>query len=266
MRMRSGVALAMLWLAGCSNNGGFMDIKATLQKNLSSSVLNATTPGDWIAPLSGMPFEAVQPLDSRDAIVYIYRPLNTWNHDELQTPSFFVNGQRVYGLKGQGYFWMELPAGQYYLMAKRPVSILNVRVIFEAHIRVVGGKAYYFRYDESRLSAGASSRPVYDDRTGLLSAGPLQQVSEAVAAPEIAKTRLEEPGEFFDYHRSPVWAPFDLYAHAGNVRYGDLQILDPDRGVHLRYATGTHLDTSHVQNKVDASTSWMPDWLRRFFR
>ncbi len=260
-----GVALALAYLSGCANSG-FLDTKADLQKNLASSVLHSTTPGYWVAPTTGAAFEPVQPLDSRDAIVYVYRPLNTWNRDELQTPSFFVNGQRVYGLKGQGYFWLELPAGQYYLMAKRPVSVLNLAIIFETKIRVVGGKAYYFRYDESKLQAGSSSEAVHDAQTGLLHAGPLQQVTESVAAPEISKTLLEEPGEFFDYDRGPIWAPFDLYAHAGNVRYGELQILDPDRGVHERYTPISHLDTSKVQNKVDASTHWMPDWLLHLFR
>ena len=44
------------------------------------------------------------------------------------------------------------------------------------------------------------------------------------------------------------------------------QILDPDRGVHERYTPISHLDTSKVQNKVDASTHWMPDWLLHLFR
>ncbi|NNM51823.1 MAG: DUF2846 domain-containing protein [Pseudomonadales bacterium] len=253
------VVLATLAISACSDMT-WVNIKSNLDQKLSSSILHTTTAGDAISPVKGTLFEPVQPLDSRDAIVYIYRPMTRWSQDEAETPSFFVNGQRVYGLKGGGYFWLELPAGDYYLMAKRAFSIFNFKVIFETHMRVAGAKAYYFRYDEERK--------VDKDHqdSNLLISGPLQQQTAAQALPDLRKTVLEDSGQFFDYDREPLWKPFDLYPHDHNVRYGQLEILDPDHGVHERYTPVLGADTSQMQNAVDRKTDWMPDWMRNLFR
>lgn len=270
MKMRArglGVVLVAAVLAGCShpdmvlsptNNQMVWDAKDLINRSLSSSMLNRSTPGAYVKPTTGAFFKPVEPIDSRNAIVYVYRPHDDWNADELQAPSFFVNGQRVYGLKDNGYFWLELPAGHYFFMAKRPISLLHVKTVFDTELDVVGGKAYYFRYDES------DKFPKPKEDAGLLHVGPLQQVVAETAMPEIKQTRLEDPGQYFDYEREPIWKPFDLYPHDTNVQYGKLEISDPDKGVHERYAPGA--DTSKVQNDIDRETHFLPDWLRHIFR
>ncbi len=257
-----GLLLGLLSLGACGDMS-LAQIKSNLNHQLSTTLINKTTGGDFLFPIRGMAFQPVQPVDARDAIIYVYRPLSAWNRDEVETPSFFVNGQRVYGLKGGGYFWLELAAGDYYFMAKRAFSIFNFKTIFDVHFRVEGAKAYYFRYDENNL-APEDYKP--DPLVPLLWEGPLQQKTYGQAMLEIKKTVLEDSADYVDHDRELVWKPFDLYPMDHDVSKGQLQILDPDHGIHQRYTPVLHADTSELQNSVDNSTRWMPDWMKHFFR
>lgn len=287
-----------VWLSACSrpdlilsptNNIMVRDAKQMLDRSLATSVLNSTTPGSYVRPTRGALFKPVEPLDSRNAIVYIYRPHDKWNEQELQAPSFFVNGQRVYGLKDNGYFWLELPAGKYYLMAKRPLSLFHVKTIFDTAIEVTGGQQYFFRYDELSpkpkykkpakvLKPGEAAFPFglfsksnepWDDvhiENGLVQAWPLMQRPADMALQEIRDTRLEDPGKYFDYEREPVWKPFDLYPDDANVQYGLLEITDPHKRPGDKFTPVTGVDMGKVQNTVDRRTRFLPDWMQRWFK
>ncbi len=255
------LVICSVGLVACSDMD-YARMKSQLNQQLSTSLINKTTLGDYVAPVQGSLFEAVQPVDARDALIYIYRPINDWNRNELQAPSFFVNGQRVYGLKGGGYFWLELPAGDYYFMARRAMGILNFKSIFDVRFRLVGAKAYYFEYDEKL--PWADEHGTTDN--GLLSAGPLHQRTYDQALPDLKKTILEDAAVYVDHDREPLWEPFELYPQAHNVQFGQLQITNISHGAHDRFLPGTQSDTSAMQNKVDQKTSWMPDWLKHFFR
>jgi hypothetical protein len=168
------------------------------------------TPGAFIQAVEGEPFESMDTLDPRNAMVYIYRPVSRWGYEEVQAPTFFVDGQQLFGLKSGGYEWLELHGGRYDLYAKRPLGILYLETVFELPLEVEGGKSYFLRYSETkpvRLEEIVSNPEDY------VQAGPVQQVPEGFALQEIQHLRLDEPGVYYGGrgYQEPRWAPFYTY-------------------------------------------------------
>ncbi|WP_111657189.1 DUF2846 domain-containing protein [Isoalcanivorax indicus] len=173
----------------------------------SCSMAIPRTPGAFIQAAQGNTFEPMDTLDPRNAMVYLYRPVNQWGYEEVQAPSFFINEQMLFGLKSGAYTWLELHGGEYDFYARRPLSILFLKTIFELPLAVEGGNTYYFRYSEDQ--------PLDFERHGIdpekfVQAGPLQQVPEGLALREIRNLRLDEPGVYYggEAYREPRWAPF----------------------------------------------------------
>lgn len=191
---RALLALLLLpFLASCSNS------------------LNMAVPhtlGAFLSAPEGREFQPIQPLDPRDAIVYVYRPISEWGYDEVQAPSFFMDGKQLFGLKSGAYSWIELPAGTYDFYAQRPLSILFLKTIFEMDLKVEGGNVYFFRYSELHplTLEQVSSHP-----EKLQVAGPLQQVPENVGQREIKHLKLDEQGSYIGGQPKPRWAPFYTY-------------------------------------------------------
>ena len=195
--MRLAVLLAAcLWmLSGCSGLG--MGIPST--------------PGAFIHAPQGKTFKPMDTLDPRNAMVYIYRPITRWGYEEVQAPVFFLDASQLFGLKAGAYSWLELPAGTHDFYARRPLSVLYLKMVFEMPLEVEGGKDYYFRYSETRP---LDMEELVADPENFQQAGPLQQVPRAVDLREIADLRLDEPGVYYAGKDSqvPRWAPFHTYA------------------------------------------------------
>ncbi len=195
------VSLVILFLGACSN----------LHLGLP------TTPGAFINAPSGKEFVPVIPVDPRDAIVYVYRPRSPWGDAEVQAPSFFINDDQIFGLKSGAYSWIELPPGDYDFYARRPLSILYLKTIFDVTLHVEGGEVYFFRYSE--LHPLDMERRV-NNPEDYLSAVPLQQVPADIGEQEIQHLKLDEPGVFYGGGETePRWAPFYTYPadNAGSV-------------------------------------------------
>ncbi|KAF0806258.1 signal peptide protein [Alcanivorax sp. S71-1-4] len=168
------------------------------------------TPGAFIEAAGGETFEPLDTLDPRNAMVYLYRPGNQWGYEEVQAPTFFINEQQLAGLKSGAYTWLELHGGEYDLYARRPLSILFLKTIFELPLKVEGGQTYYLRYSEDQpLDYAARGL----DPAQFMQAGPLQQVPEPLALAEIRNLRLDEAGYYYggDAYSEPRWAPFFSY-------------------------------------------------------
>ena len=67
------------------------------------------------------------------------------------SPSVFLNGRRLHGIRDGAYYWMELPAGQYDFAIRRPIGPVYLTHIFKTKLKVEGGRSYYFRYDEENF-------------------------------------------------------------------------------------------------------------------
>lgn len=219
----------LLALAGCSNpqyllhpvsNPAAGQARQQIDKLLDTSLPRPLAWGSFLAPAKGAFFKPVLPTDTRNAIVYVYRPQSSWSDAEVQAPGFFVNGEFISGLKSGSYFWFEVPARTYFFNAKRPIAVLYFKTIFEVDATFEGGKNYYFKYDEDnpgpkKLVKGSP----------LIAIGPLQQLPENQALKEIASTRSMGVGRVLYADQQPMWAPFDMYANPQPVEAARLDAL-----------------------------------------
>ncbi|MES2917635.1 MAG: DUF2846 domain-containing protein [Pseudomonadota bacterium] len=226
-----GAAMAMA-LTACSNsqflvnpfsNPAVTQLRQEVKSTADTTLLKPITFGSFLFPAKGEFFKAVLPTDSRNAIVYVYRPQSDWSDQEVQAPGFFLNGQHLSGLKSGSYFWFEVPASTYYFNAKRPLSFFYLTTIFEADVSFEGGKSYYFRYDEEKPGPRKPAKGA-----ALLVVGPLQQMPQLQGLAEIAQTRAMGAGSVLLSDPQPQWAPFDFYKEARPVPAASL-----DKGTEL---------------------------------
>jgi len=142
--------------------------------------------GSQIKPVAGPGFHPVIETDPLNAVVYVYRPFSDWAEQELQAPSFFIQNQRLFGLKNNMYVALELEPGRHKFSALRPLAILHVEKIFELELDVDPGEVYYMRYSE------VSIPPELSFEEGFVSDGPFYQVSEEFARHEIRLTQSSD--------------------------------------------------------------------------
>jgi hypothetical protein len=215
-----GAGLA-LFLAACANpqfllnpfsNPKTPQIRDSVNTMVDTSTFKPLVWGSFLFPAKGAFFKPVIPTDSRNAIVYVYRPQSSWNDAEIQAPGFFMNGKFISGLKSGSYFWFEVPASTYYFSAKRPLSFFYLTTIFETDVTFEGGRSYYFRYDEEKPGPKKRAK-----NAPLIVIGPLQQMPDSQGRSEVAQARFMGVGNVLLADQQPQWAPFDFYADARPV-------------------------------------------------
>ncbi|MFN3714480.1 MAG: DUF2846 domain-containing protein [Alcanivoracaceae bacterium] len=186
---------------------GFLMVTALLAGCAGIKIGVPTTPGAFISSAKGKVFEPIDALDPRNAMVYVYRPVNQWGYEEVQAPVFFIDSTQIFGLKSGAYSWLEVHGGRYEFYARRPLSMLFLKTIFEMPLEVEGGKVYYLRYSEDQPLNLAE---LVADPENYVQSGPLQQVPEAVAMRELKNLRLDEVGLYYggETYEEPRWAPF----------------------------------------------------------
>lgn len=223
-----GMTLALA-LTACSNpqyllhptsNPAAAKARQGLDGIIDTTTLKPLAWGTFLSPPKGAFFKPLLTTDSRNALVYVYRSRSNWSDAEIQAPGFFVNGEFISGLKSGSYFWFEVPSSTYNFTAKRPLAVVYLQTIFEVDVLFEGGKSYYFRYDEDnpgpkKLVKGSPLTVI----------GPLQQLPEAQALPEIAQTRSMGAGRVLYADRQPQWSPFELYTEAQPVEAARLDAL-----------------------------------------
>jgi len=165
------------------------------------------TLGSFLSNPKGPNFAPLETLHPDHAMVYIYRPANSWGNQEMQAPSFFVGGTRVFGLKSGSYSWLEMEPGEFDFYARRPLTFLHLTTVFELPLKVHSEEVYYFRYSESQpLDLALMGWEGMD----LMADGPLQQVPEDFAREEIRLLKLDSAGVYLrgDKEKAPRWKPF----------------------------------------------------------
>lgn len=220
LRALFGMTL-VLTLAACANpqylihpasNPAGSSARQGLDRLVGAAAIKPLVWGSFVFPAKGSFFKPLLPTDSRNAIVYVYRPQSDWSDAEVQSPGFFINGEFLSGLKSGSYFWFEVPASAYYFTAKRPLATVYLNIIFEAEVTFEGGQNYFYRYDEEDPGP---EKPLKG--TSLLVVGPMHQVPEAQAMLEIPQTRSMGVGRVLMADAQPQWAPFDFYPDAEQV-------------------------------------------------
>lgn len=255
-----GMAL-LLVLAGCSNpqfllhpvsNPAAAEARQGIDKILDTTMPQPLAWGTFISPPKGVFFKPELTTDSRNAMVYVYRPSSDWSDTEVQSPGFFVNGEFISGLKSGSYFWFEVPSSNYHFAAKRPLAVIYFKTIFETDVTFEGGKNYYFKYDEENLGP---KKPIKGSPLTVI--GPLHQVAEAQALTEITTMRSMGMGRVLYADYQPQWAPFDLYPNAVPVELTRLDATSkkPDM---VRTADQLTLDDLDENGNVrmPATTKW----------
>lgn len=165
------------------------------------------TLGSFLSNPKGPNFVPLETLHPDHAMVYIYRPANSWGAQEIQAPSFFVDGTQVFGLKSGSYSWLELEPGVFDFYARRPFTLLHLTTVFELPLKVESDAVYYFRYSESQpLNLALMGWEGME----LMADGPLQQVPEDFAREEIRLLRLDNAGVYMrgEKEKAPRWKPF----------------------------------------------------------
>lgn len=156
--------------------------------------------GSYLAPPSGQEF---QPVGYRwdyehTALIYIYRPASTWSNDEVESPSFYMNDERLFNIKGDGYTWYELKPGNHDIIIRRPLMGLSgikfsddvgftLKEVAQLELKAEPGKVYYLRYSEVDQDAA-----LFKDMT--FHKNPLEIVTPDVAMAEIKQTKMIHRG------------------------------------------------------------------------
>ena len=156
--------------------------------------------GSFVSAPNGQDF---QPVGYRwdyehTALVYVYRPASTWANDELEAPSFYLNDERLFNIRGNGYTWYELKPGNHLVKIRRPlmglegIEVNNVvdftlKMVTELELNAKAGQVYYLRYSEIDKDAAKFADMTFHDN-------PLQVVTPEVALTEIQQTNMLNEG------------------------------------------------------------------------
>ena len=156
--------------------------------------------GSFVAAPNGQDF---QPVGYRwdyehTALVYIYRPASTWANDELESPSFYLNDENMFNIRGNGYTWYELKPGTHQVLVRRPLMGLEgikvngtvdftLKMVTELELNARAGQAIYLRYSEIDKDAAKFEDMTFNDN-------PLQAVTPQVALAEMQQTRMLSEG------------------------------------------------------------------------
>lgn len=155
--------------------------------------------GSAVKKPHGQDFKPVGPRwdFEHNALLYVYRPSSQWADDEFEAPSFNVNDQRLFNIKGGGYTWYELKPGEYDIVMRRGlmglegVNNLILKKVAELALQVQAGETYYLRYSEVAAPKDDAMAKNSNTRLG---DGPLQLVSADFALTELPATKMMHHG------------------------------------------------------------------------
>jgi hypothetical protein len=142
------------------------------------------------------------------ALLYVYRPHSQWSADEIESPSFYVNEERVFNIIDNGYTWLELEPGTHEIVMRRPLFGfegafgIDIRRIADIALGVEAGKVYYMRYSEE-LPVPVIENDNENLGLAVQGDGPLQLVTTLVAKSELSQLYLMDEGQRTIYMARP---------------------------------------------------------------
>jgi hypothetical protein len=169
--------------------------------------------GAYIATVSGKEYSQVgNRWDYENkALLYVYRPNSQWAADEVEAPSFYLDDERVFNIRANGYTWFELEPGEYEVIMRRPLLGLeginldgfefDLKRIAQMNLEVEADKVYFLRYSEID-PPDIEHQTLSDDIP--LADGPLVLVSTELAQNELQVTRMLPEGGRFIKSKGPL--------------------------------------------------------------
>ena len=169
--------------------------------------------GAYIATVSGKEYSQVgNRWDYENkALLYVYRPNSEWAADEIEAPSFYLEDERVFNIRANGYTWFELEPGEYEVVMRRPLMGLegiatdsfefDLKRIAQMNLAVEADKVYFLRYSEIDPPE-PEHQTIKEDIP--LGDGPLMLVSTELAHTELAVTRMLPEGGRFIKSKGPL--------------------------------------------------------------
>jgi hypothetical protein len=169
--------------------------------------------GAYIATVSGKEYTQVGNRWDYEhkALLYVYRPNSQWGADEIEAPSFYLDDERIFNIRANGYTWFELEPGEYEVVMRRPLLGLegiatdgfefDLKRIAQMNLSVEADKVYFLRYSEIN-PPGLEHQTLEDDIP--LGDGPLMLVSTVLAHNELAVTRMLPEGGRFIKSQGPL--------------------------------------------------------------
>ena len=169
--------------------------------------------GAYIATVSGKEYTQVgNRWDYENkALLYVYRPNSQWAADEIEAPSFYLDNERVFNIRANGYTWFELEPGQYEIVMRRPLMGLeglatesfafDLKRIAQMNLEVEADKVYFLRYSE--IDPPAIEFQLVEEDVPL-SDGPLALVATELAQNELALSRMLPEGGRFIRNKGPL--------------------------------------------------------------
>ncbi|MEH6551484.1 MAG: DUF2846 domain-containing protein [Pseudomonadales bacterium] len=139
------------------------------------------------APTVKSDFQAFQPTNPNNAVVYLYRPKSPWNIKSGEYPMALIDDKEVGTIKYEQHRVLELAPGRYNLRmtGANPEAKWTLREL-EANVSLKAGQTYYFRIAVSRNTdaENITSPTVY--------VVFMQPVSIKDGAHEVSTTRLAD--------------------------------------------------------------------------
>ncbi len=189
----------------------------------------------------------------RNALLYVYRPATRWSMDEVEAPSFNVNGKRLFNIKGGSYTWYELEPGKYDFLVRRGIFGIEglgplMKTYSDFSLNVKAGKVYYLRYSE------IDPQGIIMTEDGLPGGdGPLQLVGSDMAVPEIKETNMMHHG------RDLLSTPYRLAENTAPAPSGQAPVQSTPRQVDEQ-AQPIILQFPEEQTEESESTGDQSDW------
>jgi hypothetical protein len=169
--------------------------------------------GAYIATVSGKEYTQVGNRWDYEhkALLYVYRPNSQWGADEIEAPSFYLDDERIFNIRANGYTWFELEPGEYEVVMRRPLLGLegiatdgfefDLKRIAQMNLSVEADKVYFLRYSE--INPPELEHQTLEDDIPL-GDGPLMLVSTVLAHNELAVTRMLPEGGRFIKSQGPL--------------------------------------------------------------
>ena len=169
--------------------------------------------GAYIATVTGKEYSQVSNRWDYEnkALLYVYRPNSQWAADEVEAPSFYLDDERIFNIRANGYTWFELEPGEYEVIMRRPLMGLeginldgfefDLKRIAQMNLSVEADKVYFLRYSEIDPPS-IEQQQIHEDVP--LADGPLSLVTTDLAQNELEVTRMLPEGGRFIKSKGPL--------------------------------------------------------------
>jgi hypothetical protein len=189
--------------------------------------LGKSIPGSWLHPVSGPEYSLPSDVDmEKNAMLVIYRPHSQWASEEIESPSFYIDDEREFGIKNNAHYWFEVEPGKRHLVIRRPLlglegtDFFSIRIISDFTVNLQAGKTYFLRYSE--LTPPPMDKTVTEENP--IGDGALYLIPEELAHRDLLTTLFDDQSGRhltykMDYHEPEKYAQLQAQNDDGSKWY-----------------------------------------------